>query len=184
MSEEVFVRHCSPTMAGLKTGNLFSGRFADKKEMNNTVRELNRILVKKGVRVLPLRYHGGKGLIYAYRPTRLMRDLKNSDAQKLLKKRGYASCGTPERYIAQLMKRIESDSVFPHEIGLFLGYPPEDVCGFIENKADSYKCVGEWKVYGDEEKAKKTFAMHKKCTEVYCRLYACGRSIERLTVAV
>ena len=24
---------------------------------------------------------------------------------------------------------------FPHDIGLFLGYPPEDVLGFITNKA-------------------------------------------------
>ena len=69
-------------------------------------------------------------------------------------------------------------------IGLFLGYPPEDVCGFIENKADACKCVGCWKVYGDEDAAKKLFAKYKKCTDVYCTLFANGRSIERLTVAV
>lgn len=46
---------------------------------------------------------------------------------------------------------------FPHEIGLFLGYPLEDVQGFIENRAEGYKCVGCWKVYGDEEYAKQEF---------------------------
>ncbi len=39
---------------------------------------------------------------------------------------------------------------FPHEIGLFLGYPPEDVCGYIRNKGKCQKCTGHWQVYGDE----------------------------------
>ena len=55
MSEEVFVHYCSPTLAGIKTANLFSCRFADEKEMRDSVRRLNVVLVKKGIRVLPLR---------------------------------------------------------------------------------------------------------------------------------
>ena len=42
---------------------------------------------------------------------------------------------------------------FPHEVGLFLSYPPEDVKGFIDHRANDFKCAGLWKVYGDEEKA-------------------------------
>ena len=72
---------------------------------------------------------------------------------------------------------------FPHEVGLFLGYPPEDVEGFIENKARSCKLTGYWKVYSDEEKAKKIFAKYSKCTRVYTEQYADGKTIERLTVA-
>ena len=66
---------------------------------------------------------------------------------------------------------------------LFLGYPPEDVCGFMKNKACNCKCVGCWKVYGDEEAAKKKFAQYKKCTQVYSDQWANGTDIERLTVA-
>ena len=55
MSEEIFVHYCSPTLAGIKTANLFSCRFADEKEMRDSVRRLNVALVKKGIRVLPLR---------------------------------------------------------------------------------------------------------------------------------
>ena len=36
---------------------------------------------------------------------------------------------------------------FPHEIGLLLGYPPEDVSGFIENGGKNFLCSGYWKVY-------------------------------------
>lgn len=166
----------------IQTANLFSCRFADEKEMRDSVRRLNGILVKKGIRVLPLRYRDGCALIYAYRPSKLSQDLQQADACSLLKKRGYASAA-PERCIVQLMERLADGREFPHEIGLFLGYPPEDVCGFIENRAEGYKCVGEWKVYGDVDKAKETFAKHKKCTEVYCAQLAQGRSIERLTVS-
>ena len=67
------------------------------------------------------------------------------------------------------MKRIKSGNEFPHEIGLFLGYPPEDVDGFINNGAKGAKYVGTWKVYGDESIAKRTFAQYKnvrKCTKM------------------
>lgn len=183
MSDEVFIRYCSPMLAGIKTANLFSSRFKDEKEMRESVRRLNVVLVKKGIRVVPLKFREGRALIYAYRPSKLLQDLQRADACSLLRERGYAA-EMPERCIVQLMRRLADSGEFPHEIGLFLGYPPEDVCGFIENKAEGYKCVGEWKVYGDEEQAMKTFAKYRKCTEVYCAQFAQGRSIERLTVAV
>ena len=37
---------------------------------------------------------------------------------------------------SRLIKRLNEDAEFPHEIGLFPGYPPEDVRGFIENRAE------------------------------------------------
>ena len=81
------------------------------------------------------------------------------------------------------MKRICECDEFPHEIGLFLGYPPEDVRGFIEEGAAKCKCTGCWKVYGDVERAQKLFAAYKKCTAVYQKQHAQGKSIEQLTVA-
>ncbi len=182
MSEEMLVRHCSPTLAGMKTGNMFVYPYDSADEMRNAVRLWNKALLGKGVRVLPLRYHDGKALIYLYRPSRLKNDLNDVTACDILHSCGY-SMETPERCIVQLIQRLAKYDEFPHEIGLFLGYPPEDVCGFIENKATGCKCVGCWKVYGDAEAAQKTFAKFKKCTTVYCEQYAKGKSIERLTVA-
>ena len=80
--------------------------------------------------------------------------------------------------------RIRALREFPHEIGLFLSYPPEDVAGFIENKARNCKCCGCWKVYGDEEKAKETFRRFRRCTEEYCRLWNNGYSLSQLAVVV
>ena len=83
------------------------------------------------------------------------------------------------------MRRMQrADSEFPHEVGLFLSYPPEDVKGFIDNEAANYKYIGLWKVYGDEEGAKRTFARYRKCTKLYCKLWQSGSSLEQLAVAI
>lgn len=182
MSEEMIVRHCSPTLAGMKTGNMFTCFFAGKDEMRKSIRKWNGFFVKKGLRMLPLRYKNGRALIYIYRPAKLSKDLQDGTACGLLKGLGYGE-ETSTGCIAHLIKRLGESEEFPHEIGLFLGYPPEDVCGFIENRAEGCKCVGCWKVYGDADAARKTFAKYKKCTDVYCARLAEGSSIERLTVA-
>ena len=182
MSEEMIVKHCSPTLAGLKTGNLFSCSYNGKDEILNFLRECNTKLRSKGVRLIPLRLQENKALIYVYRPSQLCRDFSDVDVCDLLSQRGYCteSC---EKCVVELMKRIRQSEEFPHEIGLFLGYPCEDVRGFIENKASCFKCVGCWKVYGDADKAQKQFERFKKCKRVYQKQYESGRPLTRLTVS-
>ena len=88
------------------------------------------------------------------------------------------------RCVAQLIRRFRESGEFPHEVGLFLSYPPEDVKGFIAHRANDFKCAGLWKVYGDEEKARALFAKYKKCTEIYCALRQSGSRLVQLAVAV
>jgi hypothetical protein len=186
MLENYLIEHCSPTLAGMKTGNIFNCPFASSTEMRSCIRCWNRILVKKGLRVIPLRCREDRTLVYVYRPSKLSLDLGCDMANRILKEYGYKS-DRPEQCILRLIKRLDElneKKDFPHEIGLFLGYPPEDVRGFIENKASGCKCVGCWKVYGDAEAAQKLFATYKKCTKAYGTMFANGWSIERLTVAV
>ncbi len=53
MSEEAMVRNCAPTLAGIKTGNLFSYRYDSTEQMRESLRFWNRRLHDKGVRILP-----------------------------------------------------------------------------------------------------------------------------------
>ena len=182
MSEEVLLRHCAPTLAGIKTGNMFTVRFENREQLLDSLRGLNRRFAGKGLRVVPLRIGCGSALVYLYRPKKLAADLEQAPARRILEENGYAPA-CPEQCVGCLRRRMARGAAFPHEVGLFLGYPPEDVSGFIENDAKNAKCVGAWKVYGDEDQAKRTFAKYKKCTDVYLTLWAQGRSIDRLTVA-
>ncbi len=182
MSEELLVRHCSPTLAGMKAGSLFSCDFPSQEALCQEIRQLNRILVPKGLSVLPLRFKDGKALIYVYRPGSLSALLQDTTAAGILADCGYRDSGVVH-CVCHLCSRFRSGEDFPHEVGLFLGYPPEDVRGFIDHKACDYKCVGCWKVYGDEQAARETFARYKRCTDVYCHQWQQGKSIEQLTVA-
>ena len=70
MSEDLVIRHCAPTLAGIKTGNLFSCACPCKAALTKELCRLNRKLVPKGIRILPLKVRKGRALIYVYRPTR------------------------------------------------------------------------------------------------------------------
>ena len=144
MSEEQVVRHCAPTLAGLKTGSMFGAWYPSARALRE--------------------------------------DLRHRAAAELLGRCGYAP-SSPARCLCQLRCRMVQGEGFPHEVGLFLGYPPEDVQGFMERRAKGFRCVGCWKVYGDAEKAQKLFASYKKCTAVYTARHAKGTPVERLTVA-
>ena len=178
MSEELIVRHCAPTLANLKTGSLFVCPITDRPSFFSSLRSLNELLVPKGLRALPLRIREHSALVYLYRPSRLKKDLEDPAAIKILQDHGYSCYG---KCLPKLIARVRASEEFPHEIGLFLGYPPEDVQGFLDHRP--CKCSGCWKVYGDENKAKKTFDLYKKCERVYCQQLAQGIDIKRLTVA-
>lgn len=178
MSEELIIRHCAPTLANLKTGSLFVCPITDRPSFFSSLRSLNELLVPKGLRALPLRIREYSALIYLYRPSRLKKDLEDPAAIKILQDHGYSCYG---KCLPKLIERVRASEEFPHEIGLFLGYPPEDVQGFLDHRP--CKCSGCWKVYGDENKAKKTFDLYKKCERVYCQQLAQGIDIKRLTVA-
>ena len=181
MSNEMLVRHCAPTMACLKTGSMFNCGFESLKQMTEELRHLNQRLRQKGLCVLPLRWRDGKALLYLYRPTLLERDLRDPLSRRLLAECGY-TCGNAGTCLAQLILRLRTEEDFPHEVGLFLGYPAADVDGFMHRK-DSYKLCGLWKVYDDAEGAARRFAQCRHCTEVYLDCLSRGFSLERLTVA-
>jgi hypothetical protein len=65
-------------------------------------------------------------------------------------------------FINSKYENIKRTAVFPHEIGLFLGYPIEDVKAFIKYRGMNYLLCGYWKVYHDKETAVKIFETYTK----------------------
>ena len=120
-------------------------------------------------------------LIYVYRLKDLESDFSNELSRKLLQEYGYDSSD-----IHSSLERLSSKMIdyqeFPHEIGLFLGYPPEDVKGFIDNKASNYKAVGYWKVYGDVDKAIECFRKYRSCQKVLLDYLNMGFTLNDLVI--
>jgi hypothetical protein len=181
MSERYIVEYCSPTLAGLKTGNLFSVKVKKEENIYRELRKWNHIFLKRGLRVIPVKFTESYILLYLYRPAFLARDLKSPKALEILKKKGYR-CGSSQMCLMQLIDRLKQDESFPHEIGLFLGYPPSDVEAFMKDSGKGVKSVGCWKAYDNEKEAEKIFSSFQSCTEIYKRRIRRGSAIEQLIV--
>lgn len=180
--EKYLIEHCSPTLASLKTANLFN---LDKRRITDfygDILRLNTILNSKGIEVRVVKEDDERALVYVYRKSMLINDWKNEDVKKLAKERGY-DLSSIDKSLEVLSNKLMSKDEFPHEIGIFLGYPIGDVIGFIENKGKNCKCIGCWKVYCDECKAQSMFDKFNKCRAVYKQLWKRGKAVTQLTVA-
>lgn len=153
--------------------------------LKKNVQQLRELLIKKGVSLDIILEEKGRLLLYVYRKDRLEQDLSCPVVSDFLKKYGYNPLNISS-VIDTLKSRFTGcniDGKFPHEIGLFLGYPIKDVIGFIKNGGKNYVYSGYWKVYDEEENATSVFASYDKCFAVYRRLSSQGANIFRLTVA-
>lgn len=175
------MRNCAPTLAGIKTGSLYTWHFREGDDYRHDISVFNRFMNKKGLRIVPLKVCDTYALIYLYRPEMLRKDLEDPDAAEMLRELGY-SLISPDRSVAELIRRLKGSSSFPHEIGLFLGYPPSDVKGFIQSPNSGYRYVGFWKVYSDVNGARDAFRRYRRCTEEYGRMLRSGRTLEQLVV--
>ncbi len=182
MLERYLIQHCSPTLAALKTANMFCLPFSSEEDLQRQLRIWNECLERKGVSLLFLCRGKRRAMIYVFRRLHLQRDLSDPATARFLSCCGYPGTGV-EDDLNCLKQRLQGQGGFPHEIGLFLGYPLRDVIGFIRNEGKNCRCADCWKVYGDECEARKVFAEFRKCTDAYMRLWKAGRSILNLTVA-
>ena len=182
MLEKYLVAHCSPTLAGLKSANIFNYSFTSIKLLKQQLEHCGRMLRPKGVSIRVLRASENKALIYVYRGHRVQEELKRQGVFDFLSNYGYET-DRLDNCLRFLSMRISSHLEFPHEIGLFLGYPLGDVIGFVENKGKNSRCSGCWKVYCNECEAKKLFARFEKCRCLYHELFNRGKTICQLTVS-
>ena len=91
-----------------------------------------------------------------------------------------ALAGGLEAMLDHLASRMAGSGGFPHEVGLFLGYPAEDVEGFRLHRGRDYKLCGCWKVYSDVERAQRCFRQYGCCRRALCRRLEAGCRLVQL----
>ena len=181
--EKSLISHCAATLAGHKAGSLFSYRLNQGEDPEKYIAHINETLGHKGMQARLLKYCSKCCLVYAYRPALLEKRLRGRGERAFLERYGYTHEWSIDEHLSQLSRRIYCGNNFPHEIGLFLDYPLSDVEGFISNRGCNYCCVGCWKVYSDEDSARRRFALYEKCRQIYLKCYKNGFDVLRLTVA-
>lgn len=153
---------CAPVLLGIKPSNLL---IID----SGSLPEACRLLQDTSVRITVLfgswkrNSQGGKIVLFVYRPELVDPILRDQRAGEFLESLGYQEKRLDlmlgrlkERYAGCMEKRLP----FPHELGVLLGYPLEDVKGFMKYKGENFLCSGYWKVYSNENEAKRTFRLY------------------------
>ena len=166
--------HCAPSLVGIKPADLIA--WPGTPGAQRPVAEYAAALEKRGIRLRVLRRGRRRNLLLVYRPERLAAQLGCPVVRAMLAAEGYPVEAREEAMLAHLSRRLEGED-FPHEIGLFLGYPPDDVEGFRRHRGQNYKVCGWWKVYGDAEQACAFFHRCDRCRAALCRQVQAGRSL-------
>lgn len=154
--QSLIAYHAAPTLLGIKPATLICpdsiGRNLDE-ALKNCVPCLVRIF---GVEVASFRNRAGALLILVYSPRLLRSVLARREVSDLLAETGYDAKGVELEGVLATLGTKCAGQCFPHEIGVFLGYPPEDVRCFM-NAGHGRGCRngGCWKSYGDVRRAKR-----------------------------
>lgn len=149
---------CAPFFKGLKASAMISleqDMYIELADIfSNT--DINHRILAEG---------RGRGLVLLYREEELKSSLKRNGVQMFLNAYGYNTRDV-EAALLKLSERVcqyvHKERSFPHEIGIFLDYPLEDVRGFIREKGRNGLLNGYWKVYHNPGKAQLTFYAYDK----------------------
>ncbi|MCK5450900.1 MAG: DUF3793 family protein [Candidatus Omnitrophica bacterium] len=126
----------------------------------------------------------GKQLLF-FDPDELKRTLMIRDNAEFLKRFGYFSCVSEKDYLDELKVRFNGRN-FPHEIGVFLGYPLKDIKGFIYRESKPLAALSRWRIFGDPTGSLKLMELHKQVESVFKQLMDKGkdpmRFLDKLTM--
>ena len=136
-----------------------------------------------GVRLAGLSRHADGLMLLAWRPSQVEELLADAANREFLVAEGLPTSGAEElmaALIARLRAYYAGHISFPHELGLVLGYPLEDVRGFMADGGRGAKVVGRWRCYGNVETARRRFDELGRQERECRRLYAQGTPVREL----
>jgi hypothetical protein len=165
---------CAPLITGLKVSNLLNIRREDFLSMQEIVKHSQLswyLLFETEAKITVLLFHRDS----------LENYLEKRQVREMFKQAGYVNLslgGVLKEFSIRYREYMETKNDFPHEMGLLLGYPTEDVKGFITHQGDACLCVGYWKVYAHKERKLKIFEGFEKAKERLIQLLSCGVSMK------
>ncbi len=168
------VLHCAPFLAGLRISNLL----ILQKDQAARVRWL---FAQTRFSYVILYSSSQKEVMLLYREQELNRYLGRGEVRTMLREMGYRDFSTErllEVFAARYVSFMQGRNSFPHEMGLFLGYPLEDVRGFIEHNGRNAVCAGYWKVYENQPEKQLLFHGFHLAEEGLVKLMAQGFRLE------
>ena len=151
----VIMCNAAPTIKNHKTSSLIN--FKNNNRNINNIWNIYKDDVKEklGVHYFELKKDSENTIVLFYNKEKHQSSLKDNKNMEFLKRFGYNEHMSIGEDLSLLKERFKQ--MCPHEIGVFLGYPIEDVVSFVDFPNTKCKMVGYWKVYHDIEKAEIIF---------------------------
>lgn len=177
--ENILATFCSPALMGKKVSNLVSVSKKELPEIAILLDIYNSKLNRYDIGIKTICECDKRVLLLVYKEELLKAHLEGKDIRAILLEYVYLKANGIDEHINILRSRMQMRK-FPHEIGVFLGYPISDVQGFIENNGRNYEYCGYWKVYKDTHKAKKTFSMYDDLRSFMVAELDCGRKLDNI----
>ena len=159
-------RFCAPALVGVKTSNLICCINSQYKNLEYEINKASKELAAFDLQLFELTKNEDRTMLLVFNTKELEKQLNKAEIKNFLSQFGY-DCTNILQMLNFLKEKINFENQFPHEIGVFLGYPLEDVIDFIENKK-TCKLIGNWKVYNNVETAKEKFNKYKLVTNDIC----------------
>lgn len=181
--DQLLVMRCAPTLAGLKIAALVCVPVESMDQYEKMIDKYNERFNKSGLYFTTLWSCGNRQVVYIYRKQKVRDYLCQVEVAKFLTEYGYDLATDINKTIKYLAMRFHKESTFPHELGVFLGYPLEEVKAFIQYQGNDAIMCGEWKVYHNLEFAKQEFSKYEKCRKCYIEMYNQGVEVDRLVIA-
>lgn len=172
--------HCAPTLAGIKPSNIFTWHHVQMNNAQGHVAELTRKFANSNLTIITLCECSHHSLILVYRSDMLEKYISKPEISAFLSGLDYPAHQGLDRCLERLKARIAPKDTFPHEIGVFLGYPLHDVTGFINSPGKSCALRGEWKVYKNESETARLFTRFRKCRTILYQRFMNGSDIVEL----
>ena len=152
---------CAPLLSGLKISNLFN-------VSREQIPMVKKLFCGTNISYYILSEQKDTVALFLYQREELLAYISKQEVCILLEKYGYEGMSV-ESSLSFLAKRYQVYTMhqeeFPHEMGVFLGYPVEDVIGFIEHEGRECLGVGYWKVYENMPQKKKVFEQFERAKE-------------------
>lgn len=165
--------HCAPLIAGLKLSNLLMVQGGEMDRMKN-------MLKRTGISYFVVTVIRGKAAVLLFDREKLEQYIWEEKVWEIFQYMGYQ-----ERMLGRILYAFRlryegylmGKSRFPHEIGLLLGYPVEDVKGFIINEGANCLYTGYWKVYENPSEKKLLFREFERARDTLLALLSDGMGI-------
>lgn len=120
------------------------------------------LLEESGLKVRVLDDRGSSVLLLLYSQEALGALLAQKSVRIILGKAGYGNVFDFDAVLDELETRVTGEG-FPHEIGVFLGYPLKDVIGFMGWAPLAFTVQGPWKIFGKPEQSLLLAECHREC---------------------